>query len=91
MGRQQMAGLIWLAMQVAILAVQIVLRPGLLVEVGLVAASWLCVAMLVLRKRGTSVVEDTPLARWRDSYVQGRITLEEFERHLAHMLKHRRP
>jgi hypothetical protein len=86
-----MAGLIWLVMQVTILAVQIVLRPGLLVEVGLVASSWLCVAMLVLGERGTSAIEDTPLARWRDSYVQGRITLDEFERYLAHMLKHRRP
>jgi hypothetical protein len=86
-----MAWLIWLAVQVAILAVQVILRPGPLVEAGLVAAAWLCVVMLALGERGTSTVENTPLARWRDSYVQGRITLEQFEYHLERMLRHRRP
>jgi membrane protein implicated in regulation of membrane protease activity len=86
-----MAWLIWLAVQVAILAVQVILRPGLLVEAGLVAAAWLCVVMLALGERGASTVENTPLARWRDSYVQGRITLEQFEYHLERMLRRRRP
>lgn len=84
-----MAGLIWLVMQVVILVVQAVLHPVPLVGVGLAAVSWLCVFMLRGHGERAAPLDgiEQMVAAWREDYVAGKITLEQFERFVDLVLR----